>query len=55
LQSQLDGLGLKIKKEMIQYSTFMHSDPGHAKLAKPRKNKAKKKKLKRNLDKKNQR
>ncbi|AKB36468.1 Transposase [Methanosarcina siciliae C2J] len=41
LQSQLDSLGLKIKKRMIQDATFIHSDPGHAKADKPRGNEAK--------------
>jgi Transposase and inactivated derivatives, IS5 family len=41
LQRQLDSLGLKIKKGMIQYATFIHSDPGHAKADKPRGQEAK--------------
>ena len=32
---------LKIKKGMIQYATFIHSDLGHAKKDKPRENEAK--------------
>jgi len=35
LQRQLNYLGLKIKKGMIQDATFIHSDPGHAKADKP--------------------
>jgi len=41
LQNQLDALGLKIKKGIIQDATFIHSDPGHAKANKPRGNEAK--------------
>jgi IS5 family transposase len=41
LQIQLDSLGLKIKKGMIQDATFIHSDPGHAKADKPRGDEAK--------------
>lgn len=41
LQRQLDSLGLKIKKGMIQDATFIHSDPGHAKADKPRGDEAK--------------
>ncbi|ADI74109.1 transposase IS4 family protein [Methanohalobium evestigatum Z-7303] len=41
LQRQLDSLGLKIKKGMIQDATFIHSDPGHAGADKPRGNEAK--------------
>jgi IS5 family transposase len=36
MQSQLNVLGLKIKKGMIQDATFIHSDPGHAKADEPR-------------------
>lgn len=36
MQRQLDVLGLKIKKGMIQDATFIHSNPGHAKADKPR-------------------
>lgn len=36
MQNQLDALGLKIKKGMIQDATFIHSDPGHAKADVPR-------------------
>lgn len=36
LQKQLDDLGLKIKKGMIQDATFVHSTPGHAKADAPR-------------------
>jgi IS5 family transposase len=36
MQNQLDALGLKIKKEMIQDATFIHSDSGHAKADVPR-------------------
>ncbi len=36
MQRQLDALGLKIKKRMIQDATFIHSNPGHAKADKPR-------------------
>jgi transposase, IS5 family len=41
LQNQLDIIGLKIKKGMIQDATFIHSDSGHAKADKPRGNEAK--------------
>jgi IS5 family transposase len=41
LQKQLDGLGLKIKKGMIQDATFIQSNPGHAKADTPRGNDAK--------------
>ncbi|ADI75082.1 transposase IS4 family protein (plasmid) [Methanohalobium evestigatum Z-7303] len=41
LQRQLDSLGLKIKKGMIQDATFIHSDPGHAGADKPRGSEAK--------------
>ncbi len=41
LQSQLDALGLQIKHGMIQDATFIHSDPGHAKVDKPRGDEAK--------------
>ena len=36
MQKQLDALGLKIKKGMIQDATFIHSNPGHAKVDEPR-------------------
>ena len=36
LQKQLDDLGLKINKGMIQDATFIHSTPGHAKADTPR-------------------
>ena len=36
LQRQLESLSLKIKKGMIQDTTFIHSDPGHAKANTPR-------------------
>nr|WP_321498726.1 IS5 family transposase [uncultured Methanolobus sp.] len=36
MQNQLNALGLKIKKGMIQDATFIHSNPGHAKADKPR-------------------
>jgi IS5 family transposase len=36
MQRQLNALGLKIKKGMIQDATFIHSNPGHAKADKPR-------------------
>jgi len=36
LQKQLDVLGLKIRKGMIQDATFIHSTPGHAKADTPR-------------------
>ena len=36
MQKQLDALGLKIKKGMIQDATFIHSTPGHAKADEPR-------------------
>jgi IS5 family transposase len=36
MQNPLDALGLKIKKEMIQDATFIHSDSGHAKADEPR-------------------
>jgi len=36
LQRQLESLGLKIKKGMIQDATFIHSDPSHAKADTPR-------------------
>ncbi len=36
MQNQLDVLGLKIKKGMIQDATFIHSHPGHAKADEPR-------------------
>jgi len=35
LQNQLDVLGLKIKKGMIQDATFIISNSGHAKAEKP--------------------
>lgn len=41
MQSQLVYLGLKIKKEMIRGATFIHSNPGRAKVDKPLENKAK--------------
>ena len=41
MQNQLDALGLKIKKGMIQDAVFIHSDPGHAKANKPQENEAK--------------
>ena len=41
LQNQLDCLGLKIKKGIIQDATFIHSDFGHSKADKPRENEAK--------------
>ena len=40
LQRQLDGMGLKVKKGVIQDATFITSDPGHAKADKTRGNKA---------------
>ncbi|AFV23965.1 transposase [Methanolobus psychrophilus R15] len=36
MQKQLNALGLKIKKGMIQDATFIHSNPGHAKADEPR-------------------
>lgn len=36
LQQQLDSIGLKVKKGVIQDATFITSDPGHAKADKPR-------------------
>ena len=42
MQSQLNFLGLKIKKVMIQDSTFIHQDFGHAKMDKPRESETKK-------------
>jgi transposase, IS5 family len=36
---------------MIQYATFIHSDPGHAKADKPRGDEASKKKQRLNMDK----
>ena len=41
LQRQLDVKGLSIKKGMIQDATFIHSDPGHAKVDTPRGKEAK--------------
>ncbi len=41
MQKQLDALGLKIKKGMIQDATFIHSTPGHAKADEPRGKEAK--------------
>lgn len=41
MQRQLESLGLKIKKGMIQDATFIHSNPGHAKADKPRGDEAK--------------
>lgn len=41
LQRQLDSIGLKVKKGVIQDATFITSDPGHAKADKPRGDKAK--------------
>lgn len=41
MQKQLDALGLKIKKGMIQDATFIHSNPGHAKADEPRGKEAK--------------
>jgi len=41
LESQLNCLGLKIKKGMIQDATFIYLDSGHAKVDKSRKNEAK--------------
>ena len=41
LQSQLNCLGFKIKKGLIQEATFIYSDPGHSKDCNPRENKAK--------------
>jgi hypothetical protein len=41
--SQLDCLELKIKEIIIQYSTFIHLDPGHVKEDKLRKNEEKQK------------
>ena len=53
LQSQLNCLGLKIKKRMILDVTFIHSDPGNSKVDKPRENEAKNKEKQRlNMDKK---
>ena len=47
LQRQLNYLGLKIKKGMIQDATFIHSDSGYAKADKPRENEGK---TRRNID-----
>jgi IS5 family transposase len=41
INSQLDSLGLVIKKGVIQDATFITSDPGHAKADKPRGDEAK--------------
>jgi len=41
LQRQLDLKGLSIRKGMIQDATFIHSDPGHAKVDTPRGKEAK--------------
>jgi IS5 family transposase len=41
LQNQLIFLGLKIKKGIILYVTFIHSDPGNAKADKSRENETK--------------
>jgi IS5 family transposase len=41
MQKQLDTLGLKIKKGMIQDATFIRSNPGHAKVDEPRGEEAK--------------
>ena len=53
LQSQLEYLRLKIKTGMNQNATYIHSDPIHAKADKPRKNEAKTRKNRWNLNKKN--
>jgi hypothetical protein len=36
LDRQLDARGLKVRKGVVQDATFITSDPGHARLAKPR-------------------
>jgi len=36
LQRQLDALGLKVKKGIVQDATFITADPGHAKTDTPR-------------------
>jgi IS5 family transposase len=36
LQRQLDSLGLKVKRGVVQDATFITTDPGHAKAATPR-------------------
>ena len=41
LQNQIEGLGLTIKRGMIQDASFILSDPGHAKMDEPRGNEAK--------------
>lgn len=41
LQRQIDDLGLKIKRGMIQDATFIHADPGHANVDIPRGDEAK--------------
>jgi len=46
MQKQLDALGLKIKKGMIQDATFIHSNPGHAKADEPRGKEAKTRRIK---------
>lgn len=35
IQKQLDALGLKIKKGMVQDATFIHSNTGHVKADEP--------------------
>lgn len=52
MQKQLDYLDSKIKMEIIRNATFIQLDLGHAKVEKPRENKAKQKKNRLNINKK---